>query len=62
VTAAFEMILASTPTGEENQACLAALVEWQKVLKEQKHPDPVGKARVNLVTALLNHNDFVTVR
>jgi len=62
VTAAFEMILASTPTAEENKACLEAVAEWLKVLKEQKHSDPAGKARVNLVSALLNHNDFVTVR
>jgi Protein of unknown function (DUF1553) len=62
VSAAFRMILASTPTAEENKACLEALAEWQRVLKEQKHADPIQKARINLVSALLNHNDFVTVR
>ncbi|HJZ89472.1 MAG TPA: DUF1553 domain-containing protein, partial [Gemmataceae bacterium] len=62
VTAAFELILCSTPTAEERQACLDALVEWQKALKEQKHPDALSKARADLVSALLNHNDFVTIR
>jgi hypothetical protein len=42
--------------------CLDALVEWQAVLKGQKHPDPAAKARANLVAALVNHNDFLTVR
>jgi Protein of unknown function (DUF1553)/Protein of unknown function (DUF1549) len=62
VTAAFEMILCSTPTAEERQACLDALAEWRAVLTGQKHPDPGAKARANLVAALVNHNDFVTVR
>jgi hypothetical protein len=62
VTAAFELILASTPTPDERQTCLDALAEWRKVLAEQKHPDPAGKSRIDLVGALVNHNDFVTVR
>lgn len=62
VQTAFELILGSTPSADEKQACLEALAEWQKLLKEQKHADPAKKARENLVGALLNHNDFVTVR
>jgi hypothetical protein len=62
VQAAFEYILGTTPSVEEKQTCLEALAEWQKILKGQKHADPVAKARANLVGALLNHNDFVTVR
>jgi hypothetical protein len=62
VAAAFEMILASAPTADENQACMDAMAQWRQVLTEQKAPDPQGKARVNLLSALLNHNDFVTVR
>ncbi|HEX3149262.1 MAG TPA: DUF1553 domain-containing protein [Gemmataceae bacterium] len=62
VSAAFELILATTPTAEEKQTCLSALAELQKLLKEQKHADPVGKSRADLVGALLNHNDFVTIR
>jgi hypothetical protein len=62
VSAAFEMILCAPPSAEERQACLDALVEWRKVLTEGKHATPAAKARANLVAALLNHNDFVTVR
>ena len=56
------IVMASTPSADEKQACLEALAKWQKLLKEQKHADPAKKARENLVGALLNHNDFVTVR
>lgn len=62
VIAVFELILASTPTKQELETCLNALAEWQKTLKESKHAEPVAKSRVDLVIALLNHNDFVTVR
>ena len=62
VTTAFETVLGASPSAEEKAACDAALAEWRRVLKEQKHPDPAAKARANLVAALLNHNDFVTVR
>ena len=34
----------------------------QRFYSAQKHPDPVQKSRIDLVGALLNHNDFVTVR
>ena len=58
----FETVLGASPTADEKAACDAALAEWQRILKEQKHPDPTAKARADLVAALLNHNDFVTVR
>jgi hypothetical protein len=59
---AFQLLLGSDPSGEEIAACRDALTEWQTVLKEQKHPNPTGKARANLIAAIINHNDFVTVR
>jgi hypothetical protein len=62
VLAAFVFILGTSPSADEKQTCLEAMTEWQKILKEQKHADPAAKARANLVGALLNHNDFVTVR
>ena len=62
VAAAFELLLGPTPTAEERAACLEAMKEWETLLKGQKHPRPGEKARANLVGALLNHNDFVTVR
>ena len=61
VRAAFRLILASEPSGDELAACRAALGEW-KALPAGSGVDPSARARVNLVHALLNHNDFVTVR
>jgi hypothetical protein len=58
--AAFGTILASKPGPAELSACEQALAEWNKLL--QGTPDAVRRARLNLVQALLNHNDFVTVR
>jgi len=53
------LVLASTPTADEQAACEEALAEWAKLLKG---PDASRRARVNLVGALLNHNDFITIR
>jgi hypothetical protein len=30
--------------------------------RSEKRPDPLARARTTLVHALLNHNDFVTIR
>ena len=62
ITAAFEMILGTTPTAGEIAACQSALADWGKVIDPKAFPDPREKARRNLIAALLNHNDFVTVR
>lgn len=62
ITAGFELLLGATPTVEERAACTEAVAEWKSLLSDQKHPNPAAKARRNLVGALLNHNDFVTVR
>jgi hypothetical protein len=52
--AAFEMVLGSSPTKDELATC-------EQALKELQAASP-PRARTNLVQALLNHNDFVTVR
>ncbi len=62
VPAAFEIILGSHPTAAEQAECEKALARLLELLKENKQPDPVRRARANLVHALLNHNDFVTIR
>src|SRR4051812_11086667 len=62
VTAAFETILGTSPTADERAACEAALAELRGVVKDLKEPDRAKRARLQLVQALLNHNDFVTVR
>jgi hypothetical protein len=60
IRAAFETVLAATPTAEEQKECAAAITELKCVLKGQ--PDAGRRARCDLIQALLNHNDFVTVR
>jgi hypothetical protein len=60
IRAAFETVLAATPTDEEQKECAAALAELKELLKGQ--PDAVRRARGDLIQALVNHNDFITVR
>lgn len=60
VRAAFETILATTPTDAERKECEAALVELRTLLKGAH--DAAKRARGDLIQALLNHNDFIAVR
>ncbi len=59
---AYELILAVTPTTEERRACQETLETMRTRLTERQHPHPVKRARENLVHALINHNDFITLR
>ncbi len=61
-TAAFEMILGTSPTKDELAVCLESLAELRDALKNVKEPDRTKRARLQVVQALINHNDFVTVR
>jgi hypothetical protein len=58
--AAFAAILAGSPAPEEQTACEEALREWREQAKGR--PDAGRRARTNLVHALVNHNDFITIR
>jgi hypothetical protein len=60
IRAAFETVLAAAPTAEELRECEAALAQLREVLKAQ--PDAGRRARGDLIQALVNHNDFITVR
>jgi hypothetical protein len=58
--AAFEAVLGQTPSAEELKECAAALKELHSLaVKEKRSP---ASARATLIHALLNHNDFVTIR
>ncbi|MFO0864176.1 MAG: DUF1553 domain-containing protein [Gemmataceae bacterium] len=57
---AFASLLATSPTADELDACEAAMRAWRDLAKTR--PDAGRRARVNLVHALLNHNDFVAIR
>lgn len=60
--AAYELILASTPNAEEKTACLEMLTATRRHLEEIKAAEIESRARHDLIHALLNHNDFLTVR
>ena len=62
VTAAFETVLGTSPTKDELATCVEALAELRTALKDVKEPDRTKRARLQVVQALINHNDFVTVR
>jgi mono/diheme cytochrome c family protein len=59
---AFETVLAGTPTAAEQAECERALAAWADLLRRRQVPDPVRRARGDLIQALLNHNDFITIR
>ncbi len=61
LTAAFVLILGCTPTAEERTACESAMAEF-RTLAAGTADEKAKRARVLLVQALLNHNDFVTIR
>ncbi len=58
---AFETILSRPPTAAERTECQQALAGWAK-LPPGKNTDVTQRARANLVHALLNHNDFISIR
>jgi hypothetical protein len=62
VTAAFEAVLGTTPTPDELATCLETLTELRAALKDMKDAEQTKRARLQVVQALINHNDFVTVR
>ncbi len=62
VTAMFQRILSRKPTEEEHQLCLDALKQQVEILSGSGSKDPHVGGRESIVRALLNHNDFVTIR
>jgi hypothetical protein len=61
VIAVFERILSRTPTETELRICQEAL-EKHGELTTSDSAEAVTRARESVVRALLNHNDFVTIR
>ena len=62
VLAAFQTVLGYDPVDAERRVCMDALAEWTAELRAAKLSDPGQKSRTNLVGALINHNDFITIR
>ena len=57
---AFGTIVNRAPTADERAACESALAKWRALGRPS--PNAADPARTQLVWALLNHNDFVTLR
>ncbi|HRF02690.1 MAG TPA: PSD1 and planctomycete cytochrome C domain-containing protein [Pirellulaceae bacterium] len=66
VRAAFRWVLAFEPNDNELAACREALDEWRALETDSTEPDEPrqgsAEAYAAIVLALLNHNDFLTVR
>ena len=60
IAGAFVKILGRRPADAEVAACLESLAAWRA--QEPAASDAGASARTHLVWALLNHNDFVTLR
>ena len=58
----FTTLLATAPTPAERALCAESLAQFLNAAKERKSAQPEAKARAALVHALLNHNDFITIR
>jgi hypothetical protein len=62
VVDAFERILSRTPNDGERRLCIDALNRQIEILITEGKPDARTAARQSVVRALLNHNDFITIR
>jgi mono/diheme cytochrome c family protein len=62
VREAFLTVLGVEPTGPEVAASIDAISQLTAAATSAGRPAPHQQARAGLVLALLNHNDFVTVR
>jgi hypothetical protein len=62
VRAAFETVLAGMPTPAEQAECEQALERLTQLRSQQGRTAATRRARGNLIQALLNHNDFITIR
>jgi len=62
VERAFGLVLGRSPAEPERRACLDFTAELSGLESIRNAPDPAAVVRARLVHALLNHNDFVTVR
>lgn len=62
VDGVFMLLLGRSPDGAERAACLDYWTEMGSLESVKASGDPEGTIRARLVHAVLNHNDFVTVR
>jgi hypothetical protein len=60
IDAVFETLLARPATGEESEECRHFLDDL--ALATVPSAEPTKRSRIRLIHALLNHNDFITIR
>jgi hypothetical protein len=58
----FELLLGRKPDDAERRECETALADLETAATKAKKANPAQRARRGLVHALLNHNDFVSIR
>ncbi|MBT5377762.1 MAG: DUF1553 domain-containing protein [Opitutae bacterium] len=58
----FELLLGRKPDDSERRECETALPDLDAAATKAKKANPAQRARRGLVHALLNHNDFVSIR
>jgi hypothetical protein len=62
LTSVFERVLARAPTDKERRLCEEAYQQQRELLARTNTADAATRARESIVRALLNHNDFITIR
>jgi hypothetical protein len=62
VRAAFTALLACEPTEQELAACETGMARWRDLYRQAPPAEATRRVHSHLVHALLNHNDFVTIR
>ena len=62
VRRAFLALLGMQATDAEIAACLRSLEQWRSLPTDQNTTEPGATPRARLIWALINHNDFVTLR
>ena len=62
IRAAFLTVLSVVPSEDEQAVVQDAFVQLLNVSRQAGRTDPIAQARSGVIHALLNHNDFVTIR
>ena len=62
VLAGFLTVLSAEPSGSEQAIAMEALARLTGAAESKGRADPGARAKAQLIQALLNHNDFITIR
>ena len=62
IIASFQWVLGATPSVDEITVCRSAIGELHSIAKANGNQNPERRAAENFILALLNCNDFITIR